>query len=155
MSIAVSIGIGILFGMFFQSIVFLVMFIPLRMYAGGYHAKTQIRCSIVSVCILCTIFEAVKIVPWYSWMAFIIFVISFLTIFFLAPVENDKKRLDKLELQVYKIKTRKILILESIVAIICIFLKLRIIYKIQLYSLAVVAIILLLGKLKYSSLDKQ
>lgn len=35
---------GILCGLFWQSMVILLAFIPLRVFAGGYHAKTPLQC---------------------------------------------------------------------------------------------------------------
>ena len=48
----VTLLMGCIFQVFFQSIIFLVCFIVLRKYAGGYHAKTETRCDILSDIIL-------------------------------------------------------------------------------------------------------
>ena len=39
---------GIILDMFLESVLFLICFIPLRIFAGGYHAKTQFRCYVMS-----------------------------------------------------------------------------------------------------------
>ena len=49
---AVTLLMGYAFHVFLQSIVFLICFIALRKYAGGYHADTQKRCYVISVLII-------------------------------------------------------------------------------------------------------
>lgn len=39
-----SVLVGVFFGMIFESMIFLMGYIPLRSYAGGYHARTPLRC---------------------------------------------------------------------------------------------------------------
>lgn len=39
---------GLIMGVFWQSIVILAAFMPVRIYAGGYHAKTPLRCALIS-----------------------------------------------------------------------------------------------------------
>ena len=45
---SIMLGIGAAFGMLMETIVFLVVYMSLRVYAGGYHASTQLRCYILS-----------------------------------------------------------------------------------------------------------
>ena len=47
-----TVVIGLLFKMVWQSFVFMIAYIPLRTYAGGYHAKTQFRCYLLSIVIM-------------------------------------------------------------------------------------------------------
>lgn len=44
-----TIVIGVIAGKVFESIAFLVFYIPLRSYAGGYHASTPRRCNFISI----------------------------------------------------------------------------------------------------------
>ena len=41
--------IAAVIGNFFQTLLFFAAFIPLRVYAGGYHADTKLRCYFVSL----------------------------------------------------------------------------------------------------------
>lgn len=41
--------IGILCGMFWESVVYIAAYMPLRRYAGGFHSKTHTRCYVCSV----------------------------------------------------------------------------------------------------------
>ena len=47
-----TIVIGVIAGKVFESIAFLVFYIPLRSYVGGYHASTPRRCYFISIVII-------------------------------------------------------------------------------------------------------
>lgn len=51
-NIVTTILIGLVFRMVWQSIVFMMAYIPLRIYAGGYHTKTQLRCYLFSILLI-------------------------------------------------------------------------------------------------------
>lgn len=44
--------LGKIFNETVSSIIFLLAFIPLRTYAGGYHAKTILRCYIITIVLM-------------------------------------------------------------------------------------------------------
>ena len=44
-----TIVIGVIVGKVFESIAFLVFYIPLRSYVGGYHASTPRSCYFISI----------------------------------------------------------------------------------------------------------
>lgn len=46
--VLISIIFGLIFSNVFNMILFTIFFIPLRLYAGGYHAKTESKCLILS-----------------------------------------------------------------------------------------------------------
>ena len=62
--------IGLLLGMVWQSLVFILAYIPIRSYAGGYHASTQLRCYILSNAVVVAVLLAIKLVP--EWLCLLI-----------------------------------------------------------------------------------
>ena len=46
-------AIAIAFGNFIETTLLFVFFIPLRIYAGGYHADTKLKCYLISLIFLC------------------------------------------------------------------------------------------------------
>ena len=48
-------AVGLIFGMVFESIAFLVCYIPLRSYAGGYHSETPLRCYFLSLAMIAAV----------------------------------------------------------------------------------------------------
>ena len=49
--------IGILFNMLFETIIFMSTYIPIRIYAGGYHARKQTKCYIHYLIIIINLYN--------------------------------------------------------------------------------------------------
>lgn len=139
--------IGFLFSMIFYSIAFLVLYIPLRSYAGGYHAKTPTRCYFVSLLIIAAVLAFIKFSAGSYILYGAVLMLSSAVCFFLSPVEDANKPLDKDEYKVYRKRSLYILLAEFLMWI---FLA-AILHKCAaVISMAVFteAILLILGKIK-------
>lgn len=118
-SISVTLLIGYVFDILYQSIVFLLSFYPLRRYAGGYHAKTQKNCFLISFCIVIISLGMLRDVTQQGInILFISALINSIIIWYLAPIENLNKQLDKNERNEYRFRTRRVLLGENILLII-------------------------------------
>lgn len=140
--------IGLFFRMVSESLLFLVSYIPLRTYSGGYHATTQIKCYYLSIVMILLVLLTIRIVSWTSPMAIGISLLSGATIFSLAPVEDRNKPLSNSEVRIYKKIARFILWIELM--LIAIILKIGYInFALPIaLSIVTVSIMLILGKLK-------
>lgn len=69
-----------------ETILFELVFMPLRSYAGGYHASTQTKCFVLSLSIWGLIMYLGTILP--SSFTFAILPIAFLMIWMVAPVPH-------------------------------------------------------------------
>ena len=75
-----------------SGIVFLIVFIPLRQFTGGYHAKTYFKCNLTfAICFIVTLYvsKIVHIIPMTYQM-----LIAFLELFFIflkCPIKNENK----------------------------------------------------------------
>ena len=102
--------IGMILNMLIEVIIYLVCFIPIRIFAGGYHAKTQFRCYIMSTV---TTFVALRLIKFLqisnSIFEIVVLIISIIIIWNLSPIEDDNKPLTKEEYRIYKIKVRKLI----------------------------------------------
>ena len=107
-----TIFIGLMVGMVWQSIIFILAYIPIRSYAGGYHASSPLTCYLLSIPFMTAALLGVKWIPWNSHICFIALVCSGLIIVFLAPVEDSNKPLDQIEHRAYKRKSCVILIIH-------------------------------------------
>ena len=90
-NIITTLLVGCILGMVWQSIVFLLAYIPIRSYAGGYHAKTPVRCYCISVILITATLLAMKYVtltPATCWGGILG---SSALIFILAPIEDKNK----------------------------------------------------------------
>lgn len=103
---------GLLFDVFVETVIFLLMYSWIRIYAGGYHASSVLKCYIISLGtviingILCSnydLFEGLFIDE-------LFFIGSWIYIFIFCPVDNNNKRLDMLEKKRFRKYTRIILI---------------------------------------------
>lgn len=129
-------------------LVFLLSFISLRIYAGGFHLEKKLTCYIYSNLIL--------IVPLYGYeayyqlfsniYAFILLCFIFLIITILSPVESRRRRYDSIEKKIFKKRSILILIVQSVIYLLLIQMGASRYAYIILVSLFIVAILLLIGK---------
>lgn len=123
LNVITAIVIGIIFQMVWQSILFSITYIPLRQYAGGFHATTPGRCFVLSTLLIACALLAVSLVPWGEASVFLAsMVLSGSVILLRAPVESVNKPLDEKEYVVFRKKSRVIALIELGCAIICIYL---------------------------------
>lgn len=138
--------VGKIFGMLWDSIVFMVTYIPLRTYAGGYHARTQLKCYTSSVELIVAVLLGIRFIPWTSLITIMISIISGLIIYILSPVEDSNKPLDVAEVKVYRKKARIILTFEFSVLILMINLEVNSIAICISVSLLSLCLMLMLGR---------
>ncbi len=107
------IGIALCLGMLPELLVIGGVLIPLRRSAGGFHAKTKAGCYIFSCfyVLLLLLISKAAIIQWAWWGAL---VLADGIIFFMSPADNDNKKLDILEIQHYRKKSRYILLAVNI-----------------------------------------
>lgn len=115
LNLLTTLVIGLVFQMVLESFLFLAVYIPLRSFAGGAHAKTANRCYIYSSVMIIAVLLVIKFFPLRNFICDCLSLISGFGIFLLAPVETEHKKLDDLEKQVYRKRTRVILVVEVIV----------------------------------------
>lgn len=119
--------IGLLIGKFIDSVIFLLCFIILRNYSGGYHANSYLRCNLYFTGVFLITDLIVNLTPTrlIDSMSIIFICTSFCILFIYAPIDNENKKLDKLQ----KAKNRKIsLIVFSILTVIAVLAKINDIY---------------------------
>lgn len=112
LNIITTLVIGFIFGMIWQSILFMVSYIPLRSYAGGYHARTSMRCYIFSVILTVCVLASIKYIIYSNMLILILTFIFGTMIFIFAPIGDENKPLDEIEIKIFKKRTRIILFTE-------------------------------------------
>lgn len=114
LNILATLIIGLLFGKFIHTIVFLSCYCPLRQFSGGYHANNYRKCFITFICIfLITIFISNNLDYHNLKLIIILFsVLNWINIFVVAPIENINNPLTELEKIKYK---RNVRVISSIV----------------------------------------
>ena len=117
-NIGTTLLIGIAMSMILEAVIFTCAYIPLRIFAGGYHAKTPQRCWAISAIMLIFNLLAIKLFTYFSNWILVLSLIAFIGIFILSPVDNCNKPLDEIESKRYSLTSRIILFFELLVLII-------------------------------------
>ena len=90
------------FKLFWQGVIILLVFIPLRIYAGGYHAKTPMRCAVKTWLLFLGILLWLKFVPANVWAQIILLLVTFVSLWKFAPVQHPNKPLEEYEVLKYR-----------------------------------------------------
>ncbi len=142
-----NIVIALFFDMVLEILVFHLFYQKIRTYSGGYHAKSNLICFFNSILI--------SIGTLYFWSScsqsnynlytIVFLVSSFIVIWFLTPVENINKPLDKLEQHIYSKKSRLLLIVEACLTLFLLLINIEKLALISSTALFVLANMVLLG----------
>ena len=117
-SFVVLFTIAIVTGTVANTMVYLAGFMPLRVVAGGYHAKTHFRCLVILMCA----YVAFLLLQHMILTAFLMYVIVFSTIvsvilvFIFAPADDSNKPMTEAE-KIFSKKKSRILIVCCAVAV--------------------------------------
>lgn len=148
-NILLSIIIAILLRAPMPVFVFLVSYIPLRSYCGGYHAKTNGGCTVVSALLVFAVCIVVKTIP--VTIGGVIpplsFVISGLLVLRYAPVEAASKPLSEEEVVRYRSRARSIWLAEAFIGMVFFLFKSPVGIVIAL-SHCIMCIMLCIGRIK-------
>lgn len=140
--------IGLIYGMVLEAIFFTIAYIPVRIYAGGYHAKTPVGCWLFSAVILVIVLLAIKKFTISLLVSVLLLIASGSLVCILSPVEDANKPLDEIEMRVYKKRTLIMIISEAIILIIFLILKWQRIALCAIMAWVILSIMLIMGKLK-------
>ncbi len=154
-NLGTTIVIGMVFGRLLESILFMAAYMPLRSFAGGYHAKTAVRCYFFSIVMMSAVLWVMRCVTYSGLVCGCLTVVSGSIIWFLVPVEDRNKPLDELEKVVYRKRARKIVLAESILSLIAGFCGLKRLGMCMTMVLCVMVLMLLLGMWKNAYLRKE
>jgi len=148
LNVSSSLIIGLIFGVTLEIIIFMAAYIPLRSFAGGYHAKTPLRCYIFSVIMLIVVSIGLKYLCLADWVYYAVLAVSVFVILALSPVEDKNKPLDEVEHKVYKRRTVLIAAVELVICFLLWMMKLHNLFAAVVYSFAVLCFMVINGKVK-------
>lgn len=118
LNIVLILSIGAVTGRFIESVIFLVVFIPIRQFSGGYHADTYFRCNLffcISFVMVLLLFEILKVYnSVYLLLAIDLFSLSIIAFF--SPVENSNKPIPEEKRKGLKLKATLISALIGLTA---------------------------------------
>lgn len=142
--------IGAILSVFLQSVVFFFAFFLIRQFAGGYHAKTETRCEILStLSILCCI-VLIKLSKMYDIRIALLSIslVFAVLIFILCPLDTPEKSLNDKEYKYFR-KISWIILSLIIVAIIVSFIfKFNVVFAPCCASLILEGVLIGTGQIK-------
>lgn len=100
------------------SIAFQIVFVLLRMYAGGYHSKTEQQCAVHSAIVTVISLLSIRWMISRSWWSGLLFIFVSIVIMVLAPVEAENKPLSVKEKTINHRKTIGIVLLFDLITIV-------------------------------------
>ncbi len=126
-NIITTIVLGSLFGLIFESLVFLISFSIIRTYAGGYHCQKAVNCYFFSSGIVVLVLSIIKFIPkeYTLIVSTVLLLFSIPTLLKIAPVETLNKPLDEKERKHYHQKTSMYLSIEFIIFIVLLLIELH------------------------------
>lgn len=148
LNILTTVVIGTLFGMILEILIFMFAYIPLRIYAGGFHAKTPFRCYLCSVAITVIALSVMKFIEFPYFICIIIVAASSTVILKVAPIEDKNKPLDSTEKIVFRKRTVLIWLAEIILLLLFLILKLDLFVVPISLSMLLEGVMVVLGIIK-------
>lgn len=155
LNISTVILIGFLTNSFKEAVVFILAFIPLRIFAGGFHFSTPFRCYVFSSCFVAVVLLAMRYFSVPLLIYCLLYCISGIIILAFSPVEDRNKPLDQLEKKVYRKRTIIIFGLENIAILILYFAKLHFAVQSIMVSTIILSLMIAFGLIKNSIINSK
>ncbi len=108
-------AIAAVLGNFIETILLFVFFIPLRIYAGGYHADTKLKCYLISLAMYGFSYVLAKIVPseLFALINVVGTVFSLIIVLIKAPIIHANKTVNDIERKIYRKISIQICLIET------------------------------------------
>lgn len=130
-----------------EGILFFVIFIPLRSYAGGLHLERYWSCLTLS----CLTFLGIMLISKYCefgmiYEIFVLLACEF-AIYMMYPIDNINRTVEEEEDRYFKSKLKKFLLLDILIAAMCIFLEKESYLLLITATFCMVVITMFIGKM--------
>lgn len=154
--ITVEVGLFVLFSlfitlylhMFVEGMIFFIIFVPLRSYAGGLHLEKFHSCFILSCLTFSGTLLAVRYIRTPIASSLVLLLVLETIVYVLYPVENANRKVDSEEDQYFRKKLEVFLFLDFIIAVVCVVWNISSILFLEVVVLGIVVITMMVGKRK-------
>lgn len=130
-NIVTFLGIGLILETFWGVLIYIVCYVFIRSYAGGYHSETHLGCYFFSSGMVGSIALLMRYIDINSYVKMAVGCLTVIFLLLLSPVEDVHKPLDDLEKKVYHQRLCKIVGIEGLIFIFVI------VFDIELFSTAI------------------
>lgn len=113
--------IGIVTGSLIESIIFMAALTSVRVFSGGYHANTYLKCNIITLVsatfsvTLSKLFKTVFSTQVVLYLLICNFILLLLTIIVYCPVENRNKQIEHGDKNKFKLISIAVVVIQAIV----------------------------------------
>lgn len=109
---------------FAETLLFFTSFIPLRVYAGGYHAETRVKCFLMSIVVYVIFTMIVRITPTelYLPLNISLTILSLIIVLAAAPVIHHNKNVSTMERVNYRKISLRLCFIETTIVLMLIFI---------------------------------
>ena len=141
--------LGFIFGLVFESLVFLIAFSMIRTYAGGYHCVKAINCYLFSSTIVILVLSIVKFTPdkYVFIISVILLILSLPILLTFMPLDTKTKSLDADEKKYFRKKAVTNLLIEIVIIIALFYISKYSLGNVVSLSIMVTAFLIVLGKI--------
>ena len=151
--IIIAFSIGLLFNDLLKITVFLIEFVSVRLYTGGYHANTYLKCKILFSAIVISVVIMTRF-EYPSIFALFIILVFILMVFRFTPIENKNKPLTEEQKYEYRRLSRMLSIGWSSVAVLSYFYN-RTIFNTIIYTATFIVILMVAEILRKEVLNDE
>lgn len=161
LSFAAFFALAILYGailkILLQSIVFFISFWLIRIYAGGFHAKTEAACAVLSSAGLLLFITAIKLSDTYGLRDFVLALAASAAVFIylFCPLGTPQKQLSEKEFKYFRKISLIILSAICITIITALFLNIKFLIVPLCCSLIFEGVLIVAGKIKAAAQVRQ
>lgn len=149
-SLFISILIAIAMDMIAESILFFVIFIPLRKYAGGLHLRKYISCLILSCLTFSVVMLISKFLTLDHFTGLVLIICMEILIYIMYPAENINRIVDDNENKYFKAQLIKHLLINLLISTVCIIFCQETYVVIIVMTLLLITCTMFIGKVKYN-----
>jgi accessory gene regulator B len=112
--------ISVFVGNFFETLIYFLAFVPLRIYAGGYHANTKTGCYLISLMVYFLFTQVMFFLPQQAYLITNLScaTISLIIILIAAPIIHHNKKTNETERKYYRKISINICSIESAIILI-------------------------------------
>ena len=128
-----------LMGDIIVGLIFEASYIPIRIYAGGYHASSKKRCNYLSYGSMMLCMILIFYMPMKTMLMHLLLLFSGVVIFLFSPIESSNKRLNSVEKKVFRRKSIIYLVIAVFVYVIMMRIGKLIYAKTVMHSVCLVA----------------
>jgi accessory gene regulator B len=130
--------VGIIMSLFYEALIFILVYSLLRKYTGGYHSSNNKYCLLISCLVMVIAMLIVKVLYTikFNFIFYMIIIILSIIISVLTPVDDINKPFEDIEIQIYGIKSRLLVLVFVIISF------LLTLFRIDYYETIIVAFLI-------------